>query len=169
MLTGPSITSRVARRSLESGHPLLENIPDALKDPDYLPHMVETRSELCAALMSGNRLLGSFVVEPTHGIAHGTLLGTIARLAGADVTIFPNHGGRFSFSPDECREIVTACRAPLGSLAPILPAPAGGMKVERVAEMRAFYGDDVVLLIGGDLHRGPDLVDRCKALRELVE
>jgi ribulose-bisphosphate carboxylase large chain len=113
-------------------------------------------------------LLGSFVVHPSHGIGHGVLLGTLARLGGADISIFPNHGGRFSFSTQDCREIVQACRAPLSANRAILPAPAGGMRVDRVAEMRQFYGDDVVLLIGGDLHRSSNLIERCGELRDLV-
>jgi hypothetical protein len=34
--------------------------------------------------------------------------------------------------------------------------------------MRQFYGDDVVLLIGGDLHRSSNLIERCGELRDLV-
>ena len=55
-------------------------------------------------------------------------------------------------------------------LAPIFPVPAGGMRLDRVKEIVAFYGRDVVLLIGGDLHRhGPDLARSCAELRDRVE
>jgi ribulose-bisphosphate carboxylase large chain len=114
-------------------------------------------------------LLGGFTVSPDQGISHDVLYGTLARLAGADVSIFPNHGGRFSFSPGDCRAIVRGCAAPLGLLRTALPAPAGGMSLGRVAEMRAFYGDDAVLLIGGDLHRHGDLEATCRRFREMVE
>jgi ribulose-bisphosphate carboxylase large chain len=108
-------------------------------------------------------LLGSFAVRVGEGISHGALFGRIARLAGADATIFPNYGGRFSFSPVECRAIVQDTECELGGLAPIFPAPAGGMTVKRVPELVEFYGKEVVLLIGGDLHRhGPDLADNCR-------
>jgi len=80
----------------------------------------------------------------------------LGRLAGADVTIFPNFGGRFSFSREACLAIADAAKQPLGGLKPIFPAPAGGMRVERVDDMLAFYGVDAVLLIGGDLHRHPN-------------
>jgi ribulose-bisphosphate carboxylase large chain len=101
-------------------------------------------------------LLGSFVTYPYTGMAHGVVFGLLGRLAGADVTIFPNFGGRFSFSREACLSIADAARRPLGNLKPIFPAPAGGMRVERVNDMLAFYGMDAVLLIGGDLHRHPD-------------
>lgn len=105
-------------------------------------------------IMAHPAVLGSHVTDPRAGIAHGVLLGTFARLAGADLSIFPNHGGRFSFSPETCREIADACRAPLAGLRTCAPTPGGGMSVARVGEMVRFYGPEVCLLIGGDLYRG---------------
>ncbi len=114
-------------------------------------------------IMSHPAFLGAFTTSQDGGISHGALYGQINRLAGADVTIFPNYGGRFSFSQDECRDIVDGCTRPMGALKTIFPAPAGGMKVERVPELRKFYGSESVLLIGGDLHRnGSDLVENCR-------
>ena len=84
-------------------------------------------------------------------VAAPLLLGKLFRLFGADATIFPNHGGRFSYSRDTCLAIAAAARAPWAGVRPILPVPAGGMSVERVPEMRATYGDDAMLLIGGGL------------------
>ncbi len=114
--------------------------------------------------------MGSFTMSPTGGIGHGALYGQICRLAGADVVIFPNYGGRFSFSEDECRDIIRGTECGMGNLQPIFPSPAGGMKVDRVAELCGFYGNDSVLLIGGDLHRhGPDLAENCRRFAGLVQ
>ena len=98
--------------------------------------------------------LGAFVTSPRSGIAHDVLFGVLPRLAGADISIFPNFGGRFGFSTEQCQQIAARCRAPLGPLAPSWPAPAGGMSVEKVASMIEFYGTDTTLLIGGGLYRG---------------
>ena len=114
-------------------------------------------------------LLGGFTVGPEAGIDHQVLYGTLARLAGADAVIFPNFGGRFSFSTDDCRGITAGCASPLGEISTAFPTPAGGMSLDRVAELRDFYGDDVVLLIGGDLHRHGDLVETCRGFRAMVE
>jgi ribulose-bisphosphate carboxylase large chain len=120
-------------------------------------------------ILSHPAMLGSFSISPRHGIAHGALYGLLQRLGGADATIFPNYGGRFSFSPDECRDIVAKASQPIGNLRTILPAPAGGMKLERVPELCRFYGKESILLIGGDLHRhGPNLVDNCRQFARLV-
>ena len=96
---------------------------------------------------------GAFTVHQDAGITPGVLFGTLNRLGGADAAIFPNFGGRFSFAEAACRDLAERARAPLGQLRALFPVPAGGMSLERVREMRRFYGDDVILLIGGDLHR----------------
>ena len=97
-------------------------------------------------------------------IAPPLLLGKLFRLFGADATIFPNAGGRFSYMPDICAGIVDAARGTWHHLAPALPVPAGGMSVDRVPEMRARFGDDTMLLIGGSLLAAGDrLFARCRA------
>jgi ribulose-bisphosphate carboxylase large chain len=84
-------------------------------------------------------------------IAPPLLLGKLFRLFGGDATIFPNAGGRFTYSQATCAAIVDAACAPWHGLAPTLPVPAGGMTVARVPGMRERYGDDAMLLIGGSL------------------
>lgn len=84
-------------------------------------------------------------------IAPPLLLGTLFRLLGADATVFPNHGGRFGYSPDTCRALAKAALGAWGDVKPCVPVPAGGMTPERVPEMLDFYGTDIMLLIGGGL------------------
>src|SRR5258708_9913703 len=57
-------------------------------------------------------------------IAPSVLLGKLFRLFGADATIFPNHGGRFSYSPETCLAIATAPPQPWHPLRPPPPAPS---------------------------------------------
>lgn len=91
------------------------------------------------------------------------------RLAGADISVFPNYGGRFGFSKDECLEIVGACTGPDAIGKPILPSPGGGMNIERMAEMHATYGDDCVYLVGGSLLRlGAKVGDGIRQMRDAL-
>jgi len=121
-------------------------------------------------LLSHPAFQGSFTIHEDHGLSHGTLYGMLNRLAGADGAIFPNHGGRFSFSPGQCRDLVNGTEIDMPGIRPIFPVPAGGMSLERVPELLEFYGRDAILLIGGDLHRhGSDLVESCREFRKLVE
>ena len=41
-------------------------------------------------------------------IAPPLLIGKLFRLFGADAVIFPNHGGRFGYSPETCRRLAQA-------------------------------------------------------------
>jgi ribulose-bisphosphate carboxylase large chain len=125
--------------------------------------------ELSLPILLHPSFLGSFVTNPNSGISHYALFGQLARLAGADIVIFPNYGGRFSFSKDECKEIIKGASDPMANIKPIFPAPAGGMKLQVIHELVEFYGRDVVLLIGGDLHRhGRDLIESSRIFRDLV-
>lgn len=121
-------------------------------------------------VMSHPAFIGSYTTSQEHGIAHYALYGQLMRLAGADATIFPNYGGRFAFSEAECRSIVEGCTVDMGHIRPIVPAPGGGMTLERIADMSRLYGQDVIYLIGGGLHRhGPDLVENARYFARLVQ
>ena len=84
-------------------------------------------------------------------IAPALLLGKLFRLFGADVTIYPNYGGRFSYSPETSRAVAGEARREWCGLKRCLPCPAGGMTLDRVPEILDFYGPDAMLLIGGSL------------------
>lgn len=107
---------------------------------------------------------GSLVSAGPGGLDHGLVYGTLMRAAGADVTIFPNFGGRFSFSVDQCLSIAHRAREPRPGLLPAFPSPGGGMGLDKLAEQRRVYGNDFVALVGGGLHReGKDLVEGSRA------
>ncbi len=119
---------------------------------------------LVAPMLAGIPVLVELVREHLHvpvlahpsfagaqRIAPDLLLGTLFRLFGADAVIFPNHGGRFSYDERTCRDLACRLAAPLAGLPAALPVPAGGMSAERADEMLAFYGRDVMLLVGGAL------------------
>ncbi|GGA26064.1 RuBisCO large subunit C-terminal-like domain-containing protein [Neptunicoccus cionae] len=110
--------------------------------------------------------LGPYVLSPDHGYSHGMLFGQLMRMAGADISVFPNYGGRFGFSKDECSSIVDACRAENGAGPAILPSPGGGMSLDRLGDMMSHYGEDCVYLLGGSLLRyGDDIGDAIREMR----
>lgn len=102
-------------------------------------------------VMAHPTFAGSYCVEPRHGVETGMLLGKLFRMIGADISIFPNYGGRFSFRQADCQSITRHLRSPLGNLETAWPAPAGGMRFDNLGQMARQYGSDAIFLIGGAL------------------
>ncbi|MES2145821.1 MAG: RuBisCO large subunit C-terminal-like domain-containing protein [Pseudomonadota bacterium] len=120
-------------------------------------------------VMAHPAFLGAHVLSPDTGFSHGMMFGTLMRLAGADISVFPNHGGRFAFSPGQCDEIVAACRAGAPGMA-ILPSPGGGMTPERMPDLARAYGPETVYLLGGSLLRsGVELASVISRLRDVLD
>lgn len=129
-----------------------------------IPAFVEMQGELDVPLLAHPAFAGAARIAPP------LILGKLFRLFGADATIFPNHGGRFSYSRETCLAIARAAREPWAGVRPALPVPAGGMTVARVPEMREGYGDDAMLLIGGALlGAGEGLLEAGRAFVASVE
>lgn len=125
---------------------------------------------LALPVMTHPAFLGPFVLSPDTGFEHGVILGTLQRLAGADISVFPNVGGRFGFSAADCAQIAEACRSADGPGLPILPSPGGGMSLDRAADMAAMYGQDVVYLLGGSLLAHGDAVgEAVTAMRRALD
>ncbi|MDR2344815.1 MAG: hypothetical protein LBE18_02000 [Planctomycetaceae bacterium] len=105
-----------------------------------------------------------------QGLACGVIYGTIMRLAGADATIFPNFGGRFPLTLEDCKDIVTKSRESLGNIPPIFPSPAGGMELKNIKNMLKNYGNDMLILVGSGLFsQSNNLLENCKKFLEEAE
>jgi ribulose-bisphosphate carboxylase large chain len=114
--------------------------------------------------MAHPAMTGAFTSGRDHGIAHRVLLGTLFRLSGADISVFPASGGRFDYAPEDCAGIRHELQRPMSHIMPTLPCPAGGMRFDSIPQLAQNYGSDSVLLIGGSLLAHlPDLVAGTKA------
>jgi len=134
-----------------------------------VPALVEqVRAEAGVPIIAHPAMAGSLRIAPA------LLLGRLFRLFGADATIFPNYGGRFSYDLVTCRAIAQRAREVIDGVRATLPVPAGGMSVERVEEMVREFGTDVMLLIGGNLlmataTQGETVADRARAFVRRVQ
>jgi ribulose-bisphosphate carboxylase large chain len=99
-------------------------------------------------------------------MAPDVLFGTIYRLAGADIVVYVNTGGRFAWPLETCEAINGRLRAPMGHHPAAFPAPAGGVDAADAGVWLERYGPDTMLLIGGSLLRQDDLLG---ATRRVVE
>jgi len=117
-------------------------------------------------IFSHPAFLGSFTVGP-DGISHSVIYGQIVRLAGADVTIFPNYDYSFSINEKDCREIVSSAKDPLGHIKNMMPNPIGSAGLESLHENVNFYGNDVILQAGRDLYQN-DIGENCIRYRNTL-
>jgi len=121
-------------------------------------------------LMAHPTMSGTFFHDPSHGISPGIFLGTLFRLLGADASIFPNVGGRFTFTEADCAEICRRLAAPLGELSSSIPTPAGGMRWDNLPRMATQFGADTIYLIGSALiSRSQDLQAGTREFLQQIE
>jgi ribulose-bisphosphate carboxylase large chain len=168
----------VARGVRSTGHPtryipsLTGNL-DQLREQAALAHDLGLDCVMLAPMICGFPAMQALVREcpdmaffahPSLGgaarIAPELLIGGLFRLMGADAVIFPSFGGRFGYSPATCRRLAVNARRSDDRMKAALPVPAGGMTVERTREILDFYGEDTMLLIGGNLLMARDQITR---------
>ena len=131
---------------------------------------IADHDDIALPILAHPSFVGSYVLSPQQGISHDVLFGQLMRLSGADTSIFPNYGGRFSFSREECRAIAEGTQSDMMHIKKSFPSPGGGMTLDRIKEIHDFYGSDMMFLIGGALHRGEKgLTETCSHFREFVE
>ncbi len=107
-------------------------------------------------IMAHPAFSGSYVTSPDQGFSPAFLYGGLYRALGADFSIYPNAGGRFSFSLQECREINEQSRQTMDPFKTTFPTPGGGVKWEDIPKWAALYGNDTVFLMGGSLYQHPN-------------
>lgn len=102
---------------------------------------------------------GGLTTNEDQGLSPDFLYGQLWRALGADFVIYPNKGGRFSFSADECRQINQAATGNHSPFKQSFPMPGGGIKLDAVDKWVNDYGTDITLLIGGSLYEHPDGIE----------
>ena len=114
------------------------------------------RLDVDLPIMAHPAFSGSLITQKDQGFSHALLYGGLWRALGADFVIYPNTGGRFSFTAKDCRSINEAARDTNLNYAQSFPTIAGGMKRSTITKWLDTYGPDTVFLIGGDLYEHPD-------------
>lgn len=124
-------------------------------------------SSIDLPVMAHPAFSGPYTINQNSGIAPDIYFGKLWRALGADAVIYPNSGGRFSYSIEDCKSINKWCRESFDDFKPIFPVPGGGINRESVSEWHRKYGNDTIFLIGGSLYLHPDGMET--AVRELQE
>jgi ribulose-bisphosphate carboxylase large chain len=161
-------------------------VPNLIGPPDRVRRQLEfargagVRAVMLSPLLTGLPALAELasladglpiMAHPAFGgilrALEPALFGKLFRWFGADAVIYPHAGGRFSYCLETCLAIAAELRRPTPRLRQAFPAPAGGIRVERIPQVLDAYGPDCILLVGGSLYdAGDTLFERA---RELVE
>ncbi|MEI8131462.1 MAG: RuBisCO large subunit C-terminal-like domain-containing protein [Leptolinea sp.] len=132
--------------------------------------MLSEDDNLNLPIMSHPAFQGSYTVCPTAGFSPFAWVGQVARVAGADMSIFVNFGSRFASTKEECLSAVAGTVEPMRNIKTTFPVAGGGVTMENVPNMKNVYNNDLIYLMGGGLHKaGPDLVANSRRFRELIE
>lgn len=108
---------------------------------------------------------GSLTTRSTQGLTPDFLYGQLWRALGADFIIYPNTGGRFSFTTDECQAINRSARREDLPFKSAFPMPGGGVERSTIPQWLETYGIETVFLLGSSLYKHPDGIQA--AAREL--
>lgn len=180
--------SAIARASRETGRTCLY-APSLVGSPSALAEQARiAREEGVGAVLLAPALIGMpvfhelvathidvpVIAHPAYAgaarVAPPLLLGRLFRWLGADAVIFPNFGGRFAYSRDDCSRIASNSRCSWANYPTTLPVPAGGLTLDRISNIVRFYGPDVMLLIGGALLAPADrLAERTRLFVSAIE
>ncbi len=112
------------------------------------------RAGIAVPLVLHPAFAGGQIAGPHHGIHPRLLLGTLARLAGADVVLYPSPYGSVAMPRDESLGVADALREP-GVHLPVLPGPSAGIHAGILPQMFRDFGPDVIINAGGAVHGHP--------------
>lgn len=108
--------------------------------------------EIALPIMNHPSMQGFYIQHPSNGLSAKFVWGQLARLSGTDLSAFPHFESRFAYTESMCQDIIEACTQPMGALKTAIPTIGGGMRFGALDKVFEFYGEDVVILVGGDLH-----------------
>ena len=98
---------------------------------------------------------GAMYESPWSGVSSHLVLGTLPRLAGADMAVYPSHLGTLPFSRSEALQVSGALTAPWFGLRRTVALAGGGLHAGLVPRLVADLGTDWALAAGGGVHGHP--------------
>ncbi|GED68940.1 2,3-diketo-5-methylthiopentyl-1-phosphate enolase [Brevibacillus reuszeri] len=153
-LTGPvHELGEKAKRAVEAGADcLLFNVLafgfDAL-------HRLAQDPDVHVPIMAHPALAGAYYPSPDYGIATPLLLGTLMRVAGADLVLFPSPYGNVALDKMEALQLAKNLTTPLVGIRPSFPVPSAGIHPGLVPQLFEDFGLDQIVNAGGGIHGHP--------------
>jgi ribulose-bisphosphate carboxylase large chain len=106
---------------------------------------------------------GPYVIPKRTGFSMELYYGKLWRAFGADAIIYPNAGGRFTFTKETCQALNRQMRADFCNFKPSMPVPAGGINLASIPCWIEDYGNETIFLVGGSLYKQDSGIEQATA------
>lgn len=113
---------------------------------------------------------GAMYESPISGLSSHLVLGKLARLAGADIVVYPSPFGKFPFLRERYLEIGHHLLSKWAHFKPVFPMPGGGVMHAIIPSLINDLGNDCIVGAGGAIHghpMGPEAGAR--AMRQAID
>lgn len=117
--------------------------------------MIAEDPQIQLPILAHPAMAGSFYTSPYSGWSPSLILGKFARLAGADIMIYPSPFGKIPLVREKAVRTAQELRAPFYHLKPVLPGPAAGIYPGNVPVSIENMGTDMLISAGGGVHGHP--------------
>jgi 2,3-diketo-5-methylthiopentyl-1-phosphate enolase len=113
---------------------------------------------------------GTMYESPYSGISSYLILGKLARLAGADMVVYPSPFGKFPFLKERYLQIGHNLLGKWLHFKPAFPMPGGGVMHAVVPAIIQDLGKDCIIGAGGAIHGHPmGPIAGGKAMRQAID
>jgi 2,3-diketo-5-methylthiopentyl-1-phosphate enolase len=174
VLYTPNITDRAdklkdnAKRAIDAGANALminyltagiSNLRALAEDP-----------EINVPILAHLDFAGTMYESPFSGMSSHLILGKLARLAGADIVVYPSPYGKFPFLRERYLQIAHHLKNKWVHFKPVFPMPGGGVMPAVVPAIIRDLGNDCILGAGGAIHGHPmGPVAGARAMRQAID
>lgn len=113
---------------------------------------------------------GTMYESPYSGMSSYLILGKLARMAGADIVVYPSPFGKFPFLRERYLQIGHHLLGKWLHFKPVFPMPGGGVMPAVVPAIINDLGKDCILGAGGAIHGHPmGPIAGGKAMRQAID
>jgi len=153
-LTGPvhELNDR-AKRAVEAGADCL--LFNGLAFGLDALHRLAADPDVTIPIMAHPALAGAYYPSPDYGIAAPLLLGTLMRIAGADLVLFPSPYGNVAMEKQEALLLANKLVTAEIGVKRAFPVPSAGIHPGLVPQLYEDFGLDQVVNAGGGVHGHP--------------
>jgi 2,3-diketo-5-methylthiopentyl-1-phosphate enolase len=149
-LTGPvsQLQAKARRLAKQGAECFLLNVLS------YGYGVLEELKDVGVPIMAHPALAGGVSGSPDFGMSYRVVLGSLMRLGGADIVLFPSSYGTVALPKSET-DAITKALTDASPLRRSFPGPSAGIHPGLVPQILQDYGKDVIINAGGGVHGHP--------------